>query len=455
MRKRSLMAVLVLMTLPALGANAQKPLAIEGGLFGQFTKIDKELSLDDVLSIGGRLGLYLLPNLALEVDGHIGKTDWAAPAGTTSITYSPFAVRGVYGLPLGDRLRLLLGLGYQQNVYRDRIQVFNGAVAGNEFEDAVSGLVGLKLCLTEKWSLRGDIPVDYNPSPNFNGNTVTLDGKSTNVGFRIGISRMFRGDCYDAAPDAPLPPPPAAAPLPAPPTQPPPAPIPAPAPLPVPVAANNPPVAAITSPPNGASIAGPINFVGTCTDLEQGNISASARWRSSRDGEIGTGASFTRTLSTGTHTITMECTDQPGLTGSVTITVTAAELLFRLQEVSFEFNQATLTQAGRDTLDRAIATIQQRQELRIAVEGHTDPYGRDEYNQRLSERRANAVVSYLVAGGVAADRIVAKGFGEQCLVLDDDHARPRLSKNEHRVNRRVEILSVGDAGAATACRVRQ
>ena len=65
------------------------------------------------------------------------------------------------------------------------------------------------------------------------------------------------------------------------------------------------------------------------------------------------------------------------------------------------------------------------------------------------------MVSYLTAGGVAATRMVSKGFGEDCLILDDDHNVPKKSKAEHRVNRRVEILSVGDAGAATSCRVRQ
>ena len=454
MRKGSLIAVLLLTPVMASRVQAQKPLAVEAGVFGQFTKIDDELQLDNVLSIGGRLGVFILPRLAVEVDGHIGKTDWAAPGGTKSITYSPFAVRGIYNLPLGDRLRLLLGLGYQKNVYKNRIQEFTGVVAGNEYEDAMSVLAGLRVCLSEKWSLRAEVPVDYNPSPNFNGSTVLLDGESTNFGFRVGVSRFFNGGCYEVS--APLPPPPAPAPLPAAPT---PAPTPAPAPtpplIPAPVPANTPPVASITSPPNGASIAGPITFTGTCTDPEDGNVSQSARWRSSRDGDIGTGASFTRTLSTGTHTITLTCTDAPGLSGSITINVTAAELLFRLQEVSFEFNQATLTQAGRDTLDRVIATLRERSELQIAVEGHTDPYGRDAYNQGLSERRAATVVSYLTAGGIAGSRMVSKGFGEQCLILDDDHAAPKRSKAEHRVNRRVEILSVGDAGAAPNCRVRQ
>jgi outer membrane protein OmpA-like peptidoglycan-associated protein len=453
MRKGSLIAVLVLTPLLAFSANAQKPFAVEGGLFGQFTKVDHELSLDDVLSIGGRLGVFVLPRLAVEIDGHIGKTDWAAPGGTKSITYSPFAVRGVYALPLGDRLRFLLGFGYQQNVYRNRIQEFNGAVAGNEYEDAVTGLVGLKICLNEKWSLRGDLPIDYNPSPNFNGSTVTLDGESRNIGFRVGISRMFSGACYDAAP-APPPAPPPAAPPPAAPT-PTPQPIATPTPTPPVIPANTPPVAVITSPANGASIAGTMNFAGTCTDPEQGNVSPNARWRSSRDGDIGTGASFARALSTGAHTITMTCSDNQGLTSSASVNVTSAELLFRLQEVSFEFNSAALTQAGRDTLDRVIATVQQRSELRIAVEGHTDPYGRAAYNQGLSERRAASVVSYLTAGGVAASRMVSKGFGEDCLILDDDHNIPKRSKAEHRVNRRVEILSVGDVGAATSCRVRQ
>ena len=447
MRKGSLTAVLGLMFVLALRAEAQRPLAIEGGIFGQFTRIDEELSLDNILSIGARLGVFVLPNLALEADGHIGTTDWAAPAGVVPVDYTPWSLRAVFAMPLGDRLRLLLGLGFQQNVYKGRVQQIGTAVAGNEYEGALSGLVGLKICVGEKWSLRGDVPIDYNPSPNFNGNTVTLDGKSTNIGFRIGISRMFRGDCSGAPEPPPAPPP--AAPPPATPIQP----IPAPPPTPTPV--NTPPTASVTSPANGASIAGAMTFAGSCQDPEQGDVSTSARWRSSRDGDIGTGASFTRALSTGSHTITMTCTDGGGLTASTSINVTSAELLFRLQEVSFGFNQSTLTQAGRDTLDRVIATLQQRPELRIAVEGHTDPYGRAEYNRGLSERRAQTVVEYLTAGGVSATRLVHKGFGEECLILDDDHNVPRRAKEEHQVNRRVEILSVGDAGVTASCRVRQ
>ena len=440
-----LVAVSTLTLLTASDIQAQRPVAIEGGLFGQFTKMDAELAMDDVFSIGARLGVYVLfKNLAIEVDGQYGKTDWAAPAGTTSIDFMPVALRGVYGIPLGERLRFLLGAGLQENIYKNRVQTFeSGAVAGNEYEDAVTGLVGLKYCLNEKWSLRGDAVVDRNDSPNFNGSPITLDGVSTSWGIRVGVSTMFRGNCYERPVVVPPPPPPA---------PPPPPPAPAPAPQPPP---NTAPVASITSPTSGASFTGPANFAGTCQDPEQGDVSASARWRSSRNGDIGTGGSFSRTLSPGTHTITMTCTDAQGLTGAASINVTSQELLVRLNWVYFNFNRSTLTQAGRDTLNRVIATLQQRSDLRVSVEGHTDPYGTDEYNQGLSERRAQTVVTYLTQGGVAADRIVQRGFGEQCLILDDDHARPTRSRSDHRVNRRVEVWSVGDVGAATSCRPRQ
>ena len=457
MRVRSLAAVGALMPILAGSAVAQRPVAWEGGLFGQFTKMDKELSLDDVLSIGARLGVYLLPNLGLEVDAQMGKTDWTSAAGVQSVTYTPVALRVIYAMPLAERLRLMLGLGYQHNVYRDRIRDINGFIAGNEFEDAVTALVGLKVCLNQKWSLRGDVPLDYNPSPNFNGSLVTLDGESMNVGFRVGLSRMFDGNCYESGSSMPASPPPAAPPPAAPaptPAQPPVTPIPTPTPTPPQVPANTPPAATITSPSSGASLTGPVNFAGTCTDPEQGNLASSAQWRSSRDGDLGTGASFTRPLSPGAHTITLTCTDGPGLTGTASVTVTSQELLVRLNWVYFDFDRSTLTQAGRDTLDRVISTLQQRADVRIAVEGHTDPFGSDSYNQSLSERRAQAVAQYLTGRGVATDRMAQRGFGEQCLMLDDDRTNPTRSRAEHRTNRRVEIWSVGDAGPASSCRPR-
>jgi outer membrane protein OmpA-like peptidoglycan-associated protein len=436
MRKRSLVAVSTFALLTASSLDAQRPVAVEGGLFGQFTKMDAELAMDDVFSFGARLGVYVLfNNFAVELDGQYGKTDWAAPAGNTSIDFLPWALRGVYGIPLGERLRLLIGAGYQQNIYKNRVQVFESGAAGARIRKLVHRLLASAVSISSEYpgtpsSTTTRRPISRSP--------ITLDGVSTscNPGRR---QQDVGGTYYDVPIVVPPPPPPA---------PPPPPPTPAPPPPPP----NTAPIASITSlerrivhrrgkPPARAGS-------GTA-------MSSSGRWRSSRDGDIGTGASFSRTLSPGTHTITMTCTDSQGLTGAISINVTSQELLVRLNWVHFNFNRSTLTQAGRDTLNRVIETLQQRADLRVSVEGHTDPYGSDEYNQGLSERRAQAVVTYLTRGGVAADRIVQKGFGEQCLILDDDHARPTRSQLDHRVDRRVEVWSVGDVGAATSCRPRQ
>ncbi len=187
-------------------------------------------------------------------------------------------------------------------------------------------------------------------------------------------------------------------------------------------------------------------------DKEDGTISSKVTWRSNRDGDIGTGASATKTLSAGTHTVTATCVDSNGHSVTQQVTITVNELLVRLNWVYFNFDQATLTRAGRDSLDRVIQTLKDKPDWKVAVEGHTDPYGSDSYNQALSERRAGTVASYLTRAGIAASRISQKGFGEQCLVLDDNHDRPSKSRAEHRINRRVEIWSVGDKGAAASCR---
>lgn len=444
MRKSPLAVAVLLSAFCVPAASAQQPGSLEAGLFGQHASLDKELDLDNPFGLGGRLGWFFLRNLALEADIQAAKTDWTLSGGPKSVTYRPFAGRVVYGIPMGSRTKLLVGAGYQLNAYSGRTMNIGNAVAGNEYEDAVTALVGVKFCLNEAWNLRFDVPVDYNPSPNFNGSTETLDGKSTNYGFRVGLGYGLRGKCYEA-PQPPPPPPPA------------PTPTPAPAPTPAPPAPppNQAPVATISSPAMAASFSAATNFMGTCRDPEQGDVTSSGRWRSNRDGDIGSGGSFSRQLTPGAHTITLTCTDSQGLTGSATVNVTFQELLVRLNWVYFDFDRATLTRVGRDTLDRIIGTLKERGEMNIAVEGHTDPYGRDEYNQSLSERRAKAVLDYLTAGGIGANRMANKGFGEQCLLLDDDHATPARSKAEHRANRRVEVWSVGNGGVSSSCRPRQ
>jgi outer membrane protein OmpA-like peptidoglycan-associated protein len=99
--------------------------------------------------------------------------------------------------------------------------------------------------------------------------------------------------------------------------------------------------------------------------------------------------------------------------------------------ITFDFDSATLTPQARENLDAFVAALQSRalQAHRFAVDGHTDAKGSDAYNQELSERRAVAVVDYLVGHGIDGGRLVAQGYGE---------TSPRNADPEAPENRRVE-----------------
>lgn len=104
-----------------------------------------------------------------------------------------------------------------------------------------------------------------------------------------------------------------------------------------------------------------------------------------------------------------------------------------LKGVTFEPNSARLTGQGRDTLDGVAATLKGQDDLEVEIGGHTDAMGSDEYNQRLSQQRADAVRAYLVEKGVASERLAATGYGEKEPVASNDTDEGR------KANRRVEF----------------
>jgi len=106
-----------------------------------------------------------------------------------------------------------------------------------------------------------------------------------------------------------------------------------------------------------------------------------------------------------------------------------------LPGANFDFNKATLKPECKVKLDEAVALMGKHADLRVSVEGHTDAIGSDAFNQKLSERRADAVVGYLTSKGVAASRLVAKGFGKTRPVADNKTEEGRAK------NRRVEIIA--------------
>jgi len=107
-----------------------------------------------------------------------------------------------------------------------------------------------------------------------------------------------------------------------------------------------------------------------------------------------------------------------------------------LKGTNFDFDSAKLRPAADGKLKEVAEFAATYQDAKLDVSGHTDSTGSDAYNQKLSERRANAVKADLVKRGVASDRIVTEGYGEAKPVASNKTKAGRAE------NRRVEIRSV-------------
>jgi OOP family OmpA-OmpF porin len=108
----------------------------------------------------------------------------------------------------------------------------------------------------------------------------------------------------------------------------------------------------------------------------------------------------------------------------------------------FEFNKATLTNEAKSTLDReVIAKLKELGQIRyINVNGHADRLGSAQYNQKLSERRADAVRAYLVSKGADASNVETLGFGKTAPVKSCPDQKERKAVIECLApNRRVVV----------------
>jgi len=107
-------------------------------------------------------------------------------------------------------------------------------------------------------------------------------------------------------------------------------------------------------------------------------------------------------------------------------------------DVLFDLNRAQLKPSGLRGIQKLAEFLQENPERQVMVEGYTDSTGSNEYNQQLSERRAESVRRELIRMGVDAQRITARGYGEEYPVASNDTPASRA------MNRRVEVTISND-----------
>lgn len=121
------------------------------------------------------------------------------------------------------------------------------------------------------------------------------------------------------------------------------------------------------------------------------------------------------------------------------------DIAYRLDHIYFGFDSANIRPASAAELNRLVEILEDNPDIKIELSAHTDNIGTNERNMRLSQRRAQATVNYLISKGIAQERLVAKGYGETQPKAPNTNPDGTDNPAGRQLNRRTEfkIIEIG------------
>ena len=479
-RTRALLLLLA-GTLAAGPLAAQSGGTVELGAFGRWTKFDKSLKLDLVNNLpkkdgfggGLRLGVFLVRNLEIEVDGSYAKPDAAA---TGKVRFIPLHAGLTYNIPLGGKSALFLGGRFVHNMYGEDADYDDngfGGVGGFRFgplriaatfdrmgkdlpghddyhnigvEAGLSALIGGCNKKADGITISpSTATLDRGATASFTatsthcgkphneiewsatGGTVTQTGEytagQTPGNYQVTVTdedSKLTASANVTIKEPPPPPPP-------PPTI---------------------TLSRIDLKPDRAKVkpneAVAFSVTGIYSDNSNKSLDSCAL---TADGNATKNGNSFSWPNYGTYTVTANC---EGMSDQSTVEVPLEIVIFG---TNFRFNRDDLTPAGRDSVRAAADSLKKHPEIKVRLAGHADFVGTDAYNCNLSWRRVRTVHRTLNAFGIPDDRFSAiEGFGEAYPVPDDQVTQAMKDQNTQTHDkgkfwdRRVDITSASSQG---------
>jgi len=117
--------------------------------------------------------------------------------------------------------------------------------------------------------------------------------------------------------------------------------------------------------------------------------------------------------------------------------------MIKTNPIYFDLNSAHLNPSAIIELDKVVKIMKNHPTIIIKCGSHTDSRSSDEYNIKLSEKRAKSTVDYIISKGISPNRISSKGFGETQLVNKCTN-KSKCSEAEHQMNRRTEFVIIDE-----------
>jgi OOP family OmpA-OmpF porin len=110
-----------------------------------------------------------------------------------------------------------------------------------------------------------------------------------------------------------------------------------------------------------------------------------------------------------------------------------------LKDIYYDFNKATLRDQSKIVLDTVVAIMKDNENIVIEMSAHTDSKGSDSYNMKLSQRRAQSCVDYLIEMGIPPSRMIAKGYGKTRPIAPNTLPNGKDNPDGRQLNRRTEF----------------
>ncbi|MGL4631765.1 MAG: OmpA family protein [Leadbetterella sp.] len=114
---------------------------------------------------------------------------------------------------------------------------------------------------------------------------------------------------------------------------------------------------------------------------------------------------------------------------------------FQLENIYYDLDKWDIREDAALELDKLVQILKDNPKISIELGSHTDTRASDSYNQRLSQKRADSAIKYIISKGIAGERLNAKGYGESELII-----KSAKNEEEHQVNRRTEfkVVDIGE-----------
>jgi len=175
--------------------------------------------------------------------------------------------------------------------------------------------------------------------------------------------------------------------------------------------------------------------VGAATGAALGAIGGAIAGKPGKGAAIGAGVGALAGMGVGAYMDRQEAILRQKLAGTGVRVVREGNNLRLIMpgNITFATDSAEIAPQFYSTLNAVALVLKEFPETLIEVTGHTDSTGSEAYNLQLSQQRANSVAQYLIAQGIAPNRILAKGMGESMPIAPNDTPEGRA------MNRRVEI----------------